>query len=697
MKTIKKYRNIVLRVFDIFIIAVAYLIAYLMINDITQISIKQHYEMILNTIVLSEIFYSGVLSICKTYKNITRYENGNDYLVYIGACFVSYLLVSLCWVLFRNHFATIRLSSIAALLIVVAIVGYRVLIRFILNRNSPHEEEKQPKKNVLIIGAGDAAKTTITTIKNTMKDLYNIVGLVDDNTYKVNYAISGNKILGTRYDIPRICKEKNVELILFTISNIKSEERKNILNICQETDCKVRILPGAKDLIKSKTIMENFRDVEIEDLLGRDTVKLDNRKIGELIKDKVVLVTGGGGSIGSELCRQIVKYKPKPLVILDIYETNLYDIEQELKFNYPKVNIAAIVANVKEMKKLNEIFEKFKPYLVFHAAAHKHVPLMETSPLEAIKNNVFGTYNVMNCADEYGTKKCILISTDKAVNPTNIMGATKRLCEMIIQAKNKESKTEYAAVRFGNVLGSNGSVIPLFKKQIKKGGPVTVTHKDITRFFMTIPEAVSLVLQAMSYAKGGEIFVLDMGEPVKIYDMAVNLIKLMGYEPNVDIPIKITGLRPGEKLYEEILMNEEGLEATKHEKIHVAEPSNITMKQLEKKLAILRKLLKYNKNQDVEKIKSTMKKIVPTYKLPEEVNKQAEKKMVGNMIDEAVALVEKNETKTVAKAQENKEKKIVKQNENKNEKAENVTVKKVKKNRKIIELKKEKEKQEAKA
>ena len=709
MKTIKKYRNILLRLFDIFIIAIAYMIAYLMINDPTKWSIKQDYEMILNTIVLSVIFYSGILSICRTYKNITRYENGNDYLVYIGACFVSYLLVSLCWVLFRTHFATIRLSSIAALLIVVAIVGYRVLIRFILNRNSPHEEETQPKKNVLIIGAGDAAKTTITTIKNTMKDLYNIVGLVDDNTYKVNYAISGNRILGTRYDIPRICKEENVELILFTISNIKSEERKNILNICQETDCKVRILPGAKDLIKSKTIMENFRDVEIEDLLGRDTVKLDNRKIGELIKDKVVLVTGGGGSIGSELCRQIVKYKPKTLVILDIYENNLYDIEQELKFNYPKVNIAAIVANVREKKRLNEIFQNYKPYLVFHAAAHKHVPLMETSPLEAIKNNVFGTYNVMNCADEYGTKRCILISTDKAVNPTNIMGATKRLCEMIIQAKNKESKTEYAAVRFGNVLGSNGSVIPLFKKQIKKGGPVTVTHKDITRFFMTIPEAVSLVLQAMSYAKGGEIFVLDMGEPVKIYDMAVNLIKLMGYEPNVDIPIKITGLRPGEKLYEEILMNEEGLEATKHEKIHVAEPSNITMKQLEKKLAILRKLLKYNKNQDVEKIKSTMKKIVPTYKLPEEVNKQAEKKMVGNMIDEAVALVEKNETKTVAekqdnnkiktavKAQENKQNKTVKQNDNKNEKAENVTVKKVKKNRKIIELKKEKEKQEATA
>ena len=341
---------------------------------------------------------------------------------------------------------------------------------------------------------------------------------------------------------------------------------------------------------------------------------MDNKDIKELIHNKVVLVTGGGGSIGSELCRQIMQFNPERLVIVDIYENNLYDIEQELKFNYPNNRISAIVASVRDKDRLNEIFEEFKPYLVFHAAAHKHVPLMETSPLEAIKNNVFGTYNVVNCADEYGVKRFVLISTDKAVNPTNIMGATKRLCEMIVQAKNKVSNTEYVAVRFGNVLGSNGSVVPLFKKQIAHGGPVTVTHKDITRFFMTIPEAVSLVLQAMSGAKGGEIFVLDMGEPVKIYDMANKLIKLSGLEPGVDVQIKITGLRPGEKLYEEILMEEEGLTETKHDKIHIAKPSNVDIKMIIEKLNKLRKLVETNNNENLSEIKETMHEVVPTYK-----------------------------------------------------------------------------------
>ena len=311
-----------------------------------------------------------------------------------------------------------------------------------------------------------------------------------------------------------------------------------------------------------------------------------------------------------------MKFKPERLVIVDIYENNLYDIEQELKYNYPEGKISAIVASVREKKRINEIFNEFKPYLVFHAAAHKHVPLMETSPLEAIKNNVFGTLNVVNCADEYDVKRFVLISTDKAVNPTNIMGATKRLCEMIIQTKNKVSNTEYVAVRFGNVLGSNGSVVPLFKKQISHGGPVTVTHKDITRFFMTIPEAVSLVLQAMSGAQGGEIFVLDMGEPVKIYDMAVKLIKLSGLEPEVDIPIKITGLRPGEKLYEEILMEEEGLTETKHDKIHIAKPCNLDMKDIEDKLEKLKSLLDSTDNEDLDKIKNIMHEVVPTYREP---------------------------------------------------------------------------------
>ncbi len=617
MKFLRKHRSIVLKTVDVIVVIISYYVAEAVItnNIILTSNLKTP---ILNTIILAIIIYCTNLHIFKTYKNITRYENGNDYLVYVLICLISCAIMVVLNTFTKLNIVEVRANLIAGLLIVISIIGYRVLLRMILTgeyeRNINTQRKNINKKNVLIIGAGDATKILLGTIKNSMKDTYNVVGLIDDNTNKVDYAISGNKILGTRYDIPRVCKEYNVELIFFAISNISNEDRRKILEICQETGCKVRILPGAKDLIKNKSIMQNFRNVEIEDLLGRDPIKLDNRNIGKLIRNKVVVVTGGGGSIGSELCRQIIKFNPEKLVIVDIYENNLYDIEQELRYNYPKMNIEAIVASVRDKKRLDEIFEEFKPYLVFHAAAHKHVPLMETSPLEAIKNNVFGTYNVVNCADEYKVKRFILISTDKAVNPTNIMGATKRLCEMIVQAKNKVSETEYAAVRFGNVLGSNGSVVPLFKKQIANGGPVTVTHKEITRFFMTIPEAVSLVLQAMSGAEGGEIFVLDMGEPVKIYDMAVKLIKLSGLEPNVDIQIKFTGLRPGEKLYEELLMAEEGLTETKHDKIHVAKPSEINMKDIKHKLSELNKLLDSATNEQKDEIKKVMQEIVPTYK-----------------------------------------------------------------------------------
>ena len=373
---------------------------------------------------------------------------------------------------------------------------------------------------------------------------------------------------------------------------------------------------------------QNLRDVDIEDILGRDPVKLDNKKIGTLIEGKTILITGAGGSIGSELCRQIIKYNPSKMVLFDIYENNLYDIEVELKSIYKHIEIDAIVGSVRDLNKLEDVFKKYNPYLVFHAAAHKHVPLMENSPLEAIKNNVFGTYNVANCADKYNARKMILISTDKAVNPTNIMGATKRLCEMIIQVKNKTSKTEYAAVRFGNVLGSNGSVVPLFKKQIAEGGPVTVTHKDIIRYFMTIPEAAQLVLQAMSYAKGGEIFVLDMGEPVKIYDLAVSLIKLSGYEPDVDIPIVFTGLRPGEKLYEELLMKEEGLQKTENKKIYIGEPTQLDEKDILEKLAKLKKLTE-NEETPIEEIKYTIQEVVPTYILKQDTQKEEKKGLVN--------------------------------------------------------------------
>lgn len=614
IKFAQKHRNVILRIFDIIIIAISYYLAEIIIENrlILGPDINRR---IITSIILAIIVYGGILEMFKTYKNITRYENGNDYLVYVLACLISCTIMVFFNVL--NIIPTVneRTNLIASLIIVTAIIGYRVFLRMLLNDSHEIKFKNDTRKKVLIIGAGEATKILLSTIKSSMKDTYHVVGLIDDNVNKVNYAISGNKILGTRYDIPRICNEEKVDLIFFTISNISNEDRRAILEICQETGCKVRILPGTKDLIKDKPIMQSFRNVEIEDLLGREPIKLDNKNINKLIKDKVVLVTGGGGSIGSELCRQIMQFNPERLVIVDIYENNLYDIEQELKYNYPNSKIDAIVASVREKERLNEIFEEYKPYLVFHAAAHKHVPLMETSPLEAIKNNVFGTYNVVNCCDEYGVKRFVLISTDKAVNPTNIMGATKRLCEMIIQAKNKVSNTEYVAVRFGNVLGSNGSVVPLFKKQIAHGGPITVTHKDITRFFMTIPEAVCLVLQAMSGAKGGEIFVLDMGEPVKIYDMAVKLIKLSGLEPGVDIQIKVTGLRPGEKLYEEILMEEEGLTETKHDKIHIAKPSKLGMDAINKKLDKLKVLVDTNNNEQIDEIKKVVHEVVPTYKI----------------------------------------------------------------------------------
>ena len=466
------------------------------------------------------------------------------------------------------------------------------------------------------------AREIIISILNNRSDKYNIVGLIDDDKSKIRHKILGIKVLGTRYDIPRIAKENDIDLIFFAINRIDPLSRKEILNICQETNVKTRVLPTTESVIDKQGALNSLRDVEIEDLLGREPIYLENKNIRNIIKNKVVLVTGGGGSIGSELCRQIAKYNPKKLIIFDIYENNLYDIQMELISDYPKMNIEAIVGSVRDKACLNNLFSKYKPNLVFHAAAHKHVPLMEKSPLEAIKNNIFGTYNVAMCADTYGVDKFVLISTDKAVNPTNVMGASKRVCEMIVQTMDKKCKTDFVAVRFGNVLGSNGSVIPLFKKQIAKGGPVTVTDKEITRFFMTIPEAVQLILQAMTYAEVGEIFVLDMGKPVKIYDLAVSLIKLMGYEPNKDIQIEITGLRPGEKLYEEILMAEEGLTATKHNKIFISKPFDFSEEGLREGLRKLKKL-EYNDKYSNKKVVEVMKSVVSTYKDYEEFNRQS--------------------------------------------------------------------------
>lgn len=622
---IKKNRNVLLILIDILIIISCYIASILFLNvpiDNIKILVVQ--------IAVVVIVYQIFLNIFRMYQNMMRYEVGKDYIKYIISAFLSMIILSIVYKAFSLEYINLKVNVLSGVLIAGTFVMYRLAGRSILSRRMSKYEKinkNQDNKanNLLIIGAGMGAREIIIAIKNNMRDKYNIVGIIDDDISKINHYILGVKVLGTRYDIPKIAKEKNVDLIFFAINKIDAVSRKKILEICQETGVKTRVLPTTLEVIAKQGAMNSLRDVQIEDLLGRDPVHLDNKNINSLIKNKTVLVTGGGGSIGSELCRQIVKYDPKRLVILDIYENNLYDIEMELRAEYPKLNLEAIVASVRDKERLNNVFETYKPEIVFHAAAHKHVPLMEKSPLEAIHNNVFGTYNVVNCADEYGIEKFVLISTDKAVNPTNIMGASKRVCEMIVQAKNKVSKTEYVAVRFGNVLGSNGSVIPLFKKQIERGGPVTVTHKDITRFFMTIPEAVQLILQAVTYAKGGEIFVLDMGEPVKIYDLAVSLIKLLGYEPNVDIPIEITGLRPGEKLYEEILMSEEGLTSTKHDKIFISKPMHMEMTELEEKLELLKEL-EYNEKYSNENIKNTMKEVVTTYKEPEEVNNKGKGK-----------------------------------------------------------------------
>ena len=622
MKVLRKHSKFCMFLLDILIIATSAVAANVLLTPKDNILSNQNIQVIINSIIYAIVVYSAFLIVFKSYRHITRFENGIDYLTYILMC----IIAGLTLVIIKNigfNINSVRKQMLGSFITAVGIVGVRIIIKNFLNSISQEKIKSDGKKyNILIIGAGYAGKEVIRNIKQTMTEKYNIVGIIDDGKAILHYIIDGVEILGNRKQIPNICKEKEVDEIFFAISKIDKKQKKEILSICQETGKRIRILPTTEDIIRNKNMFQNLRDVDIEDILGRDPVILDNQKIANLIEGKNILVTGAGGSIGSELCRQIIKYNPSKLIMLDIYENNLYDIELELKSQYLHIDIEAIVGSVRDIKKLEKVFEEYHPYLVFHAAAHKHVPLMEKSPLEAIKNNVFGTYNVANCADKYQSKKMILISTDKAVNPTNIMGATKRLCEMIVQVKNKNSKTDYAAVRFGNVLGSNGSVVPLFKKQIAEGGPVTITHKDVIRYFMTIPEASELVLQAMSYANGGEIFVLDMGEPVKIYDLAVSLIKLSGYEPEVDIPIIFTGLRPGEKLYEELLMEEEGLQKTENKKIYVGELTDLNEEDILNKLSKLKTLIE-NENTPIEEIKETMHEVVPTYAKSQENKEEA--------------------------------------------------------------------------
>lgn len=510
-----------------------------------------------------------------------------------------------------------------ALLILLATctsrIGYRAIRKLTMYMSI---EKYENAKKVLIIGAGSAGRLIIKELYENPQLQKKPIGIIDDSKNKLGKRIHNIPVIGACKDIKKIVKDYEIDEIIFSIANIENKRKKEIIEICKSCKCVVKTIPGIYEIIEGKVDIKNIRNVEIEDLLGRDTININTKEISNYLENKIILVTGGGGSIGSELCRQIAKVNPKKLIILDIYENNAYEIQQELIRNYKdKLNLDVIVASIRDKKRLDSIFDEYKPEVVFHAAAHKHVPLMEKSPCEAIKNNVFGTRNVALMADKYGVKRFVLISTDKAVNPTNIMGATKRCAEMIIQTMNEKSKTEFVAVRFGNVLGSNGSVIPLFKKQIEEGGPITVTHPEVTRFFMTIPEAVSLVMQAGAMAHGGEIFVLNMGESVKIVDLARNLIHLSGFEPDVDIKIEFSGLRPGEKLYEELLMDEEGLKQTNHNKIFIGKPININKEKLEKDLKVLKLAVE---NEEAKSIEYIMKSLVPTFiREDEKINEAA--------------------------------------------------------------------------
>ena len=537
--------------------------------------------------------------------------------------------VAFAFILGRN-----RIGIGTGLVYTLAQMAFTVFIRYFqrifLMVRYQFGDSHAKKVCVMVVGAGDSGGALIKEMQTSDKIAYKPVCLVDDDPEKRKKSISGVRVAGTTFDVKRLADEHKVDEILIAMPSLDKKHLAEVVKRCQESGKPVKVLPGMYQLASGQVTISTLRPVEVQDLLGREQVKVNLDEIMGYIENKCVLVTGGGGSIGSELCRQIATHNPKTLIILDNYENNAYDIEQELKRRYPSLQLLTLIASVREEQKMRDVFEKYRPQIVFHAAAHKHVPLMETSPNEAVKNNVFGTLNVAKCADEYGAETFVQISTDKAVNPTNIMGASKRICEMIIQTLGRHSKkTKFVAVRFGNVLGSNGSVIPLFRKQIAEGGPVTVTHEDIIRYFMTIPEAVSLVLQAGAYAKGGQIFVLDMGEPVRIYDLAYNLIRLSGYEPNVDIDIVCTGLRPGEKLYEERLMEEEGLQKTPNGLINIAKPIKLDENHL---WATLDKLYSQAYG-EVDGMKASVKELVPTYtidkrdsiaealKLTEETNK----------------------------------------------------------------------------
>jgi len=599
---------------DIFFIIASYIFSAMFLDVITDVYGTYYFTV---TIAITCVFHGVAFECFGLYNIIWLYAGLNDYFKAIRVMAMEILALMLIFLKLTNVCSE-RMLLLAGIFSIGFIMFSRVVVRlFAISISNYYDKvNKRTKKNLLIIGAGSAARTIINDINKNIESPYKIIGLIDDNVNKIGRVISGYQVMGNRNAVPKIVKLNAVDEIVIAMPSAKEADRRSIIEICKTTNCITKIVPTIYKFDDIENGMfSKVRNVQIEDLLARDEIVLDNKIISSDVKGKIIFVTGGGGSIGSELCRQLAKLNPQKLIIIDIYENNAYDIQMELKADFPELDVEVLIASVRDKKRMEILFDRYRPYAVFHAAAHKHVPLMEDSPGEAVKNNVFGTYNVARCADKYGVDRFVLISTDKAVNPTNIMGASKRLCEMVVQAMQTVSRTKYVAVRFGNVLGSNGSVIPLFKKQIENGGPVTLTHKDITRFFMTIPEAVRLVLQSYSYAQGGEIFILDMGKPVKIYDLAVNLIKLSGLRPGEDIKIKITGLRPGEKLYEELLTEEEGLKKTAHSKIFIGQPTFSDYQTLEQNLKLLSDAIDSNNDENIRKIISD---IVITYKPQDE-------------------------------------------------------------------------------
>lgn len=601
---------------DILAVIIAYGLALLLRFDMRYSKIPKLYiEGYLYYIVLASVLLICCYVIAKLYRSVWSYAGINEILktcvASIVACVLTGVVFSIAimrmpisfyligWILVFGFTASIRMM-------------YRLLRRMRIKAdNSKGNTERQ---NIMIIGAGAAGLVLLREYRNSYYLTDKVKIFIDDNAQKWNKYLDGVLIEGGRDKILESVEKYRINKIILAMPSADRKDIRDILEICKETDCQIQTVPGVYQLVNGEVNVSKLRNVEIEDLLGRDPIEVNLDEILGYIKGKTVLVTGGGGSIGSEICTQLAEHEVGHLIIFDIYENNAYDIQQKLRWNHPELNLTVLIGSVRNTHRINGVMKKYKPDVVFHAATHKHVPLMEDSPNEAIKNNVFGTYKTASAAGRNHVKKFVLISTDKAVNPTNIMGASKRMCEMIVQTLNHFYETDFVAVRFGNVLGSNGSVIPLFKKQIAAGGPVTVTHPDIIRYFMTIPEAVSLVLQAGAYAKGGEIFVLDMGEPVKIADLAKNLIRLSGYKLGEDIEIEYTGLRPGEKLYEELLMDEEGLQDTENKMIHIGKPIDMDEEKFMHQLIQLRDAA----NEDSDAIRAMVKEIVPTYQMPKE-------------------------------------------------------------------------------